>query len=270
MTNLLGKSSLPVELYSKKPNRFIIIAHRGASAYYPENTLSSFEAAITMDADMIELDVTLTNDGVPVVIHDETLDRTTNGKGKVSDYSLEELKRLDAGFWFHPKFKDEAIPTLEEVLNHTSGKVALNIEIKPEAVSDHELGGIEEKCLHLVKKYNMQRHVIFSSFYYKALSHLRRLDKTLATGVLFESRQAAGRLPSQLTKEYQAQAFHCNFRKLNSKWLEDAKAHQIPVLVYTVNSVPKMKSLIEKGVTGIFTDRPDKIKDLVEKMWEIN
>ena len=97
-----------------------VVAHRGYSARYPENTASAFDAAISAGADMIELDVCITKDRVPVVIHDQTLERTTDGAGMVSEFNLSELKKLDAGSWFSPEFKGESIPTLEEILTNKS------------------------------------------------------------------------------------------------------------------------------------------------------
>ena len=128
---------------------FTIIAHRGASAYYPENTLVSFEGAMALGADMVELDVQLTSDGEVVVFHDEKITRCTDGRGRIADHSLAELKKLDAGSWFDKKFQGEKIPTLAEVLNVCKNKIAVNIEIKTEAVTDYVSGGIEEKCLKI-------------------------------------------------------------------------------------------------------------------------
>ncbi len=126
-------------------DEFTAIAHRGASAYYPENTMESFQGAIAMGADMIELDVQLTRDGEVVVFHDEKLTRCTNGKGRIADYTLVELKKLDAGSWFDKEYQGAKIPTLEEALSLCRDKIAVNIEIKTEAVDENIRDGIEEK-----------------------------------------------------------------------------------------------------------------------------
>ena len=259
---------LPVSLFTSR-NSFIVIAHRGARAYYPENTLAAFKAALEMDADMIELDITLSKDNIPVVIHDEKLNRTTNGIGLVSDHDLEELKKLDAGYWFHEKFSGEKIPTLEEVLIFAKDNIALNIEIKPEAVGEDHKGGIEEISLELVKKYEMEQHVLFSSFNYRAITHLKKLDQNIAAAILYERNQAAERSPSEQVSAHNADAFNCNFRKISQKWMDDLNEHNIPVFIYTVNREREMQKMIEMGVSGIFTDKPDVLKDLVDKMWEI-
>src|SRR5690554_5799160 len=192
MTDPINKAHIfPFKLFQPLPtSSFLVIAHRGASAFYPENTMFAFKAAHEMGAAMIELDITLSKDGIPVIIHDEKLNRTTNGKGKVSDFTLEELKKLDAGSWFHPKFSEEKIPTLEEVLEFAQNRIALNIEIKPEAVSLSPKEGVEEKSLELVKKYGMEKHVLFSSFHYGAVKKFRSLDAHIPTAILYERKQA--------------------------------------------------------------------------------
>jgi len=133
----------PIDPFSpfQSAEGFFNIAHRGASYYAPENTMASFKLASEMNADMIELDVTLTRDNIPVVFHDRKLSRTTDGKGNISRYLLRELRELDAGLWFSELYKGTRIPTLEEVLEWASGTIALNIEIKKEAVSgNHKIG----------------------------------------------------------------------------------------------------------------------------------
>ncbi len=259
---------LPVKLYSGSEYNFVVIGHRGASAYYPENTMTSFKAAYEMGAEMIELDILLSKDGVPVVIHDETLDRTTNGTGKVADYTLTELRKLDAGLWFGREHAGEQIPTLEEVLQFAKDRIALNIEIKTEAVTDELLGGIEEKALNLVKKYEMEEYVLFSSFDYRAISHLKKLDVDISAALLYEKKQSSRRLPSQLVADYKADAFNCSRRQYSKRWAEDTQRHNIPVFVYTVNKERQMEKMIERGVSGIFSDKPDVLKRVVDNMWK--
>ena len=260
-------SMLP-KIYNDDGDGFIIIGHRGASAYFPENTMAAFRAAHSMGAEMIELDVLLSKDGVPVVFHDAELDDHTNGSGLVSDHTLKELKALDAGGWFDPKFSDQRIPTLEEVLQFASGKIALNIEIKSEAVTGEMEGGVEEKCLRLVKQYDMQDHVLFSSFDYRVASHINRLDPDMPVALLYYKKTSGKKLPSELVNEYDADAFNCSFSQLTKKRLKDLRAHEIPVFVYTVNQKRRMQKLLDKGVTGIFTDKPDLLKSLIEERTE--
>jgi glycerophosphoryl diester phosphodiesterase len=249
-------------LYNDDDDNFVIIAHRGASAYYPENTMAAFEGAVEMGAEMIELDVQMSKDGIPVVFHDAKLDNHSNGKGVISNYTLKELKKLDAGSWFNPRFSDQRIPTLKEVLKFASGNIALNIEIKTEAVTNQLREGIEEKCFQLVNQYNMEDYVLFSSFDYRAISHFKKLDPTIPAALVYNN-QSNRKLPHQLVKEYKADAFNCSYRQLKRKWIADLRNHNIPNFIYTVDKISKMRKLIAAGVTGIFTNKPDVLVDVI-------
>lgn len=254
------------ELYNDNGDGFIVIAHRGASAYYPENTLPAFRGAAEMGAEMIELDVTMSGDGVPVVFHDAKLHKHTNGSGLVSNHSLAELKKLDAGGWFSSEYAGEEIPTLEEVLQFAQGKIAVNIEIKTEAVTDRVEGGVEEKAIALVKEYGMEDHVLFSSFDYRAVAHLKELAPSLSAALLYSPKQSDKQLPSQLLAGYRADAFNCHYSQLNRKRLRDIREHEIPVFIYTVNRERRMRRLIGQGVKGIFSDKPDLLKKVAEEV----
>lgn len=258
-----SKYKLP-ELYRDNGDGFIVIAHRGASAYYPENTMAAFKGALEMEAEMIELDVMLSKDGVPVVFHDATLEDHSTGSGRLADYTLSQLQELDAGSWFDSSFAGQKIPTLEEVLAFASGKIALNIEIKTEAVSDEVMGGVEEKSLELVKKYNMEDYVLFSSFDYRAIAHLKALDPDMPAAILYEKSQSEKLLPSELLAKYQADAFNCSYRELNTRRFKDIRENNIPVFIYTVDKPSKMRKLLRMNVSGIFTNKPDVLWNVLD------
>lgn len=217
-----------------------------------------------MNAEMIELDVLLTKDGVPIAFHDAKLNNHSNGKGLVSENTISELKELDAGSWFDEKFAGEEIPTLEEVLAYAAGKIALNIEIKTEAVTNELRNGVEEKAIALVKKYGMEEYVMFSSFDYRAVSHLKELAPEMSTALLYEKRQSGKKLPSDLVKQYKADAFNCSYRQLNKKRMNNLSVHNIPIFVYTVDRQVRMRKLLDLGVSGIFTNKPDVLWDVLE------
>lgn len=261
---MIQEHNLPA-LYNDDGDDFIIIAHRGASAYYPENTMIAFEKAITMGAEMIELDVTLSKDGIPVVYHDKRLNKHTDGRGYLSTHTLDELKQLDAGSWFDPKFSDQKIPTLREVLTFASGTIALNIEIKSEAVTNSIANGIEEKVAVLVKKFDMQNHVLFSSFDYRALHHFKELTPDIPVALLYNRKRSNRLLPNQLVKKYRVDAFNCSYRQLSRKWIANLNENRIPFFIYTVNRKQRMQKLIEGGVRGIFTDKPDLLRNVVDQ-----
>ncbi|MBI5967686.1 MAG: hypothetical protein HY882_07510, partial [Deltaproteobacteria bacterium] len=163
----------------------MVIAHRGFSGAAPENTLTAFQKAIEVGSDMIELDVHLSKDGEVVVIHDDSLERTSNGRGKVGDYPLQELKKFDAGSWFGPKFSGERIPTLKEVLELTQGKILVNIEIKDEYLGRYTIEDLVERSLQEVKRAGMKNQVIFSSFHSSALDRSKERDSCPRTALLY-------------------------------------------------------------------------------------
>ena len=166
----------------------LFIAHRGYSARYPENTLAAFNGAIDAGAHMIELDVCLSKDRHLVVIHDETVDRTTNGTGAVKALTLDQLGRLDAGSWFDPRFNTERLPTLAQVLDAVKGHLLVNIEIKPEAFeADGPADAVERQVLNLVREKNMLDEVLVSSFEWLMLDNLRKLEPGIALGLLSEA-----------------------------------------------------------------------------------
>lgn len=259
----MGKPYYLFKYNLRKCDDFTVIAHRGASAYYPENTLPSFEGAIAMGADMVELDVQFTSDKEVVVFHDEKISRCTNGRGKIANHTLAELRKLDAGSWFDKKFQNTRIPTLSEVLDVCKNKIAVNIEIKTEAVSKMFLGGIEEESLKIVERSGMNGHVVFSSFDPLAIMHLRQIDDNVTVAVLFEKKHYGSKLPSDIIESVGADAFNCSGSEFNHKWLANVKLNNIPVNIYTVNDTKNMKRFINMGVSGIFTNKPDILRSVV-------
>lgn len=245
---------------------FWVIAHRGVSGSYPENTLSAFQAAIDVQAEIVELDVSISKDGIPVVVHDKTVDRTTDFEGEVQSFSVEELKKMEVGAWFSEEFRGEEFPTLRESLELMKDQIAVNIEIKSEAVTDEINGGIVDKALQIVKDLDMSSSVIFSSFDYRVMEHLNVLDTQIPKALLYEASQSGELMPSELVKKYQVDVFNCSYRQLTAEWIADLQTNQIPYLVYTVNEPELMKELLEKGVSGMFTDFPQELMKIVENL----
>ncbi|HKK44270.1 MAG TPA: glycerophosphodiester phosphodiesterase family protein [Balneolaceae bacterium] len=258
----MTEKNLPA-LYKANKRRVMVIAHRGASAYRPENTMAAFEHALELDADMIELDVVLSKDGVPVIFHDAKLNNHSNGKGRVGKRTLEELKNLDAGSWFSTQFSGQKIPTLKEVMEFARGKIALNIEIKKQE-TDYPDGYVERQCLEMVREYDMQRHVLLSSFDYQALGKLKELNPEIPLALLYDRSKSNQMLPHELVRKYHVDAFNCSFRELNKNRLNDLKENDIPSFIYTVDQESKMHRLIKAGVSGIFTNKPDVLNQVLE------
>ena len=243
----------------------MVIAHRGASYYRPENTFSSFEEALRMGADMIELDVLFTKDNVPVVIHDEKLTRLAGTNENISNLTIAQLGRAEVGSWFDNKYKGEKIPTLSEVLNWANGKITLNIEVKTDAVSDNPEGGVEKKVIDLIRQFKMESHVLLSSFDARALSRFKLLAPEIPSGYLYSRETSKGKTIPQVVDEFNVDLYHTTSRSLTKRRHTKLQEIECPVLVYTVNSRREMKKLIKKGILGIFSDRPDRLKEVADK-----
>ncbi|HSH25922.1 MAG TPA: glycerophosphodiester phosphodiesterase [Massilibacterium sp.] len=235
----------------------LIIAHRGSSKMCPENTMAAFYRALEDKSDGIELDVQLTKDQVPVVIHDETLNRTTNKKGYVTDYTWNELKRLNAGSWFHRSFTSEKIPSLEEVLQWICTKpLFLNIELK-NAIIDYE--GIEHAVLTLVKQYNMLERTIFSSFNHTSLVRLKQLDPFAEIAPLYNARLIE---PWNYVAQFGGTGIHPAFRTLDEKSVQQFKAHGLTIRSYTVNRNTHLKKAFQWNLDAIVTDVPQVARNI--------
>jgi glycerophosphoryl diester phosphodiesterase len=240
-------------MYQQLP-RPTIFAHRGSSAYAPENTLAAFELAVSQNADAIELDAKLCADGEIVIIHDQTLERTTDGRGKVADYPNEALRELDAGSWFGAEYRGEKIPTLREVLETVGRKTFTNIELTNYASLRDEL---PDKVVDLVKQLGLETHVLFSSFNPRALRRVHQLLPNVPLGLLalpgYRGAWARSWL-GRLMVPYQA--LHPEFSDTNVDVIRQQQVRDRRVHTWTVNSPEDMKRLFKAAVDGIFTDDP--------------
>lgn len=240
-----------------------VIAHRGISSKAPENTMAAFRLATgTPNIHMIELDVRTSRDGFPVVIHDRTLQRTTTGNGAVRSYTVDELKRLDAGSWFHPSFSQEQIPTLLEVLSFLRGKCWVNIELKGEFLLRSKEAFVRT-VVEDVRESGMADQVLYSSFTHELVALVRRLEPTAQTGVIFNFYRDFGRSPSKLAQRAGASVFVCARRELRRSMIRDARQHSLALYVYTLNSVQDAGKMLELGIDGIISDNADDIAPVV-------
>jgi len=256
-----GDRPSTIEEFYDSGTEMRIIAHRGFSGRAPENTLAAIREAIDIGADMVEIDVTLSSDGEIVVIHDETLQRTTDGFGPVAESTLRELKALDAGSWFSPRFAGETIPTLEEVLTAVKGRILLNIEIKSEAVER----GIAADVVAAVRRFEMTDQIVISSFAPTALEQVRGLSPDLVTAVLYKPEFHQGLDAVDIVEDLGASAFNIKRQRLTAKMMKRCSEHSIPVAVYTVDKKRHMRRMMRKGVAAIFTDHPDRGIEVLEK-----
>lgn len=255
-----------LKLFDKNEDGFVVIAHRGASAYAPENTMSAIRLAVEQQAEMVEIDVVLSKEGIPVVIHEDSLSRTTDGEGFVSSFTVEQLQNFDAGSWFSEDFVGEKIPTLEEVLAYCKDKIAVNIEIKTEAVRNDDQDGVEKFSLDLVNQLEMRDQVIFSSFDYRALKRLKTLDSEIPVAMLYEKRQSGDKSPVQLVEEYKLDGFNSRYSQLSQEWADLLNEAEIPFSLYTINDEEMMRKFIGMGASAIFSDKPDLLKQVIEDL----
>lgn len=250
------------------PDRLLTIAHRGASGYAPEHTLASYKLATNMNADYLELDLQMTKDGHLIVMHDETVDRTTNGTGWVKDLTLDEIKQLDAGSWFNeanpdkqnPNYIGQQVLTLDEVLHYFGKQENYYIETKKPDIYPQ----MEEKLLavlkkhHLLGKHTRKGQVIIQSFSEESLLKLHKLAPRLPKVQLLDRAQMTSITDDQLDfiKTY-AVGIGPNFRALTPENVQQVRSRGLLLHPYTVNNEADMIRLLQYGVTGLFTNFPD-------------
>jgi glycerophosphoryl diester phosphodiesterase len=232
----------------------LVFGHRGAKLYAPQNTLPAFELAAAQGAHGIELDVHRSKDGFPVVIHDFTVDATTDGTGLVVEKTLAELKALDAGASFSAAFAGTRIPTLDEVFEAVGRRLYVNVEIKSVSA---ETDGVEDAVAGCIRRHGMERRVIVSSFNPLTLRRFRAIAPDVPLGCL----DWAGAPPevragmASLTYE----TYHPEHSMISPELIADADAAGHIVNAWTVNDAERAKLLAAMGVRGIITDAPDLI-----------
>ncbi|MCW5892102.1 MAG: glycerophosphodiester phosphodiesterase [bacterium] len=226
-----------------------IIAHRGASGTRPENTLPAFLRAVELDAHMIELDVQLSADGAVIVLHDDTLDRTTSGLGPACARTAEVIAGLDAGAWFAPAFAGTRVPTLAQVL--AAVPIPLNVELKPG--SDD---GLEARTLAVVREAGALGRVVFSSFDGARLGRLRALAPDAELAVLWSRTDVSGAIAR--ARGVGARALHIRNGSRAPIGVTAGRAAGLAVRVWTVNDPRDLPPLARAGVAGIFTDFPER------------
>jgi glycerophosphoryl diester phosphodiesterase len=241
----------------------MIFAHRGACALAPENTLPSFELAFAHHADAIELDAKLSKDGLVMVIHDQSVDRTTDGTGKVNQLSLSELKSLDAGSFFGKEFTGVKIPTLDEVFESVGQKLFVNVELTNYKSSGDTL---VEKVVEVVRRHNMQDRVLFSSFLPKNLVKSQVLLPQTPVALLCFPGVMGMISRSVFNRHYSPHIIHPYLNDVNSRYVKLEHNIGRRVHAWTVNAEKDIQRLKIEGVDGLFTDNPLNTRKILEKM----
>lgn len=246
------------------------VAHRGASGYAPEHTITSYKIGEQMHGDYIEVDLQMTKDGKLIAMHDETLDRTTNGTGRVKDYTLEEIKQLDAGSWFNEKYPEAAkdeyvglqVPTLEEVFQ-TFGK---NKKYYIETKSPNVYPGMEEELLRLIDEYRIDKDTLLvQSFSPESLLKMHQLDPSIKLVQLlsYQSPAMISDVEIAAIKEY-AIGIGPNSKYLSQEYVQKVVNNGLEIHPYTVNEKEEMRKLIDWGVTGMFTNYPNRLQEVTK------
>ncbi|WP_391118933.1 glycerophosphodiester phosphodiesterase family protein [Psychrobacillus sp. L3] len=247
---------------------FLIIAHRGASAYAPENTIPAYEIAQQADADYIEIDLQMTKDGVLVAMHDEKVDRTTDGVGFVIEYTLEELKQLNAGKWYNSanpglankEFEDLKVPTLQEIFSHFGDDVNYYIEMKSPKIYNK----MEEKLISLLMQYNLIKanekipKVIIESFNEDSLTRIHDLEPKLPLIQLFYFKEEA----TLSVQDYNrlstfASGIGVNISAVDKDFVQEVQLNGFQIHLYSINNELEMKKALNLKANGAFTNNPD-------------
>ncbi len=238
------------------PKHFQIVAHRGFSKMYPENTKSAYQAALGRHIQMLEIDLHMTKDDVLVSIHDDTIDRTSNHTGEIKSYTLDALREFDFGSWKEGSKKEE-IMTFDEVLTLAKNfSKTLLIEIK----KPHLYPGIEEAIIQTIKKHNFPfNRIIIQAFDQKSIQKLHDLAPYIQLGVLLSKRKYWLKQPSFQELAQFADFANPNFKLVNKKFISKAHQHHLKVIPYTVNRMGDAKRLIQLGVDGMISDAPNEL-----------
>jgi glycerophosphoryl diester phosphodiesterase len=237
-----------------------VIGHRGVGGLAPENTLAGFRAAARLGVAFVEFDIRLSADHRPVLMHDATIDRTTDGSGAVADLTLDEIAAHDAGRWFGPDFSGEVVPTLEEALDLLEGLgIGANIELKPETGNEALLAGA---ACRIIEEMGLSRSVLVSSFSSAALAAARAASPALPLGLLVDAIPEDWRAQAEAVG---AATIHVRHDRLSRARVAEFRAAGYRVLAYTVNHAGRLRELDGWGVTSVFTDFPDRLAGFASK-----
>nr|WP_176758060.1 glycerophosphodiester phosphodiesterase [Melghirimyces thermohalophilus] len=267
----------PGAAFAKDKSKDVLnVAHRGASAYAPEHTLPAYQLGDQMKGDYIEIDLQMTKDGHLIAMHDERLDRTTNGTGRVEDHTLAEIKELDAGSWFNeanpehakPEYEGLKVPTLDEVLDRFGPNKKYYIETKAPDVYP----GMEEKLLETLERHGLltekklaKEHVLIQSFSQDSLLKVHDMNPDIPLIQLL-SYQAPAKIDDAKLDYIETYAIGVgpNFDQIDRQYVQKVRSHDLEIHPYTVNEKEDMRKLIAWGVTGMFTNHPDRLHEVLK------
>lgn len=247
----------------------LIIAHGGFAGHYPNNTLPAINAAIAVRVDYVEVDINLSKDGEVMVIHDETVDRTTNGEGQVRNLTVKQLKELDAGSWFEQKFAGTQIPTLEEILplfENSQSRLCLEIKLHDDGQADE---GIENRVVDLVKKHGLSDRIVMTSFSKDVLRRIKSLEPGIPTSYDPSNQEyetCSARQLCLLTLSCGSHILSCREKLIDEDFIVESRLLGVPIWAWTVNDTERMRYLVSLGVDAILTDHPDLLLSIYKSL----
>lgn len=230
------------------------MAHRGSSARAPENTFAAFDRAVEDGADAIELDVRLSGENELVVCHDSTIDRCSEGTGRVSALTVPELKQFSAGAWFSKAFSAERIPTLAEVFERYADRIAINVEFKADRSENNIL--LVDRCCRLIESFRLRDTILITSFHHSLVTRLKQLRSNIPAGLLLNPVHILKWSPRTLASRFGVGYLVVGGGSLRKSFVEDAHRCGLKVGEFTVNTERRMKRAIRFGLDTVITDDP--------------
>jgi glycerophosphoryl diester phosphodiesterase len=243
--------------------RPLIIAHRGFSDEAPENSMAAFHKAIEAKSDMIELDVRLSADNVPIVFHDRRLQRTSDGNGAISQKHSRQLTEIDNGSWFSPKFNRERIPLLKDVFPLLKKDVRMNIEIKPDVVSTNDVSAVE-LVVNEAEKAKVLSKVLFTSFNHQMIKEISEIDESITTGVIYNPITHFRKSPSTLVKNSKAKIFVCSKFQVNGDVVADTHDAGYVLYVYGAKTGRDVQRMLDLNVDGLICNNPRFVRETID------
>lgn len=243
----------------RNTGKVLVLGHRGAMGYAPENTMASFELGWELGSDMLELDVHLSRDNELIVMHDGDVSRTTDGEGRVRDMTLDEIKKLDAGVNHDARFKGQLVPALQEVLSWAKGRIPLVIEIKGDP---HPAPGLEEVLVANIEQYQMSDEVMIISFHHPVVKKVKEINAGLATGVLYTGRLAD---PVGAAKAANADSLRPHWAYWTRSEVEEVHAAGLIAHAWNADTEERMEYLVGLGVDSIGSNCPDLLRKYLDQ-----
>ncbi|MCX7025946.1 MAG: glycerophosphodiester phosphodiesterase family protein [Spirochaetes bacterium] len=248
-----------LEFDAMEKGKTLVVGHRGADGYAPENTMLSFEKGLQCGADLLELDIHVSLDGELMIMHDSEVDRTTDGTGPIENMTLAQINKLDAGVKFNPKFKGVRVPTLRELLDWSKDKIPLVIEIKG---NPFPAPGIEEKLIKMLREYNLIPETMVISFHHECMKRFKKTEPALATGLLLMGELVD---PLQTLKSCNADSWRPGWQYWTKEKVEAVQKSGVTASTWNADIESVMDRIVPMGLASIGSNFPDRLRSYIDK-----